>query len=343
MVKNNKEISFQEVIEELLDNSKIFSPIHLRRFSDMNQVDLDALKIAWPQIDPNRRANLLEDLEELSVADTLTCFDDLCFMILDDEDPRVRATALRLLWETNQLSFSDRLTEILRKDNDATVRSIAASNLGKFVYLGELDEISSRQLKRIEEALLNVLAGDEKRIVKRRSLESLGFSSRPEVRALIQKAYGSEDIEWRASALLAMGRSADKRWKDQILIALHDPEPEIRFEAVRAAGELELKSSRQPILEMLSEPENRMDEDMLQAIVWSLSQIGGENVREVMVVLLEQAEDAEEEEFIASALENLEFTEGMDVLGMLEIDLDDEEQDIDLFDQFYDDEDDDLE
>lgn len=327
MVNNKKEISFQEVVEELLDSSQIFSPVHLHRFSDISPVDLATLKNNWAKVDPKRRENLMEDLEELSDADTLTCFDDLCYMVLEDENPRVRAAAIRLLWETNDLSFSNRLIQILKNDPDETVRSAAASGLGMYVYLGEIDEISQKQLEKVEETLLKVLESTEKRQVRRKSLEALGFSSRPEVPSLIHNAFKSNEMDWRISALFAMGRSADQRWKEQVLASLKDPDPEIRFEAIRAAGELELKSARQPIMEMLPEQENRENEDIFKAIIWSLSQIGGSNVRAVMNAIMDQARDEEEEEFIASAMENLELTEGIGGLGMLNIDLEDEEDD----------------
>jgi HEAT repeat protein len=108
--------------------------------------------------------------------------------------------------------------------------------------------------------------------------------------------------------------------------SLQDSDSEVRFEAVRAAGELELRSARQPIMEMLADPENREDEDIFKAIIWSLSQIGGENVREVLSALLDQAKDIKEEDFITDAMENLELTEGIDVMGMLNFDLEEDDE-----------------
>ena len=317
-------VNFSQIIEELLDNNKPFSPVYLHRFSDLNTVDLAALKAVWDQIDPNRRAALMEDLEELNEADTLVCFDDLSLMAIKDADPRVRSTAIRLLWETNDTTFWRQLIDILQNDPEETVRASAASGLGLYIYLGEIEEIPEQQFKTVEKTLLNTIKGKDKVRVKQKSLEGLGFSSHKEVPGLISNAFASNDLDWRVSALFAMGRSADNRWKDSITQALHDPEPEVRFEAVRAAGELELKNTRQILLEMLVDPENRGEQDIRQAIIWSLSQIGGENVREALSALLDQAEDEEDEEFITDAIENLGLTEGMGVLGMMEIDLDNE-------------------
>ena len=46
------------------------------------------------------------------------------------------------------------------------------------------------------------------------ALESLGYSSRPDVIKLIESALQRTESEWQASALTAIGRSADERWED---------------------------------------------------------------------------------------------------------------------------------
>ncbi len=320
----NSTVAFSQIIADLLDDSKPFSPVHLHRFSDLNPSDLAALKAAWQKVTTNRRVALMEDLEELSEADTLVCFDDVSFMAIQDTDPRVRSTAIRLLWETNDTTFWRQLLKILKEDPEETVRASAASGLGLFIYLGEIEEIPEDQFHLVENTLLDIMSSDEKPLVKQKSLEGLGFSSHEKVPGLITSAFAMNDIDWKVSALFAMGRSADNRWKDLVIRALRDPEPEIRFEAIKAAGELSLQGARQPLMELLVNPDNRQEEDIRQSIIWSLSQIGGDRVREVLNALLEQAEDDEEEEFISDAIENLGLTEGMDIFGMMDIDLDEE-------------------
>ena len=149
----------------------------------------------------------------------------------------------------------------------------------------------------------------------------MGFSSRPEVSKYIQEAFDMDDLDWKISAIFAMSRSADIRWAKHILSSLDDPEPEVHFEAIRAAGELELMPARQSMLEMLLEPENREDKDISKAIIWSLSQIGGDNVREAFTVLQEDMIEEEDSVFLEEALENLSLTEGFKSLGIFDSDL----------------------
>ena len=65
-------------------------------------------------------------------------------------------------------------------------------------------------------------------------------------------------------------------------------------------------------------------DDVFQAIIWSLSQIGGDDVRTFIEALLADAEDDDQIEYLEDALANLSFTEDMEEFNMLAFDPDDE-------------------
>ncbi|MCE1255604.1 MAG: hypothetical protein LWX83_18895, partial [Anaerolineae bacterium] len=75
--ENNKIIPFDQVIAALLDNNKSFSPTYLHRFSDLSPADVKELKKVWLNVDTDRRASLLSDLEDLNNNDTLVFFDEV--------------------------------------------------------------------------------------------------------------------------------------------------------------------------------------------------------------------------------------------------------------------------
>ena len=81
-------------------------------------------------------------------------------------------------------------------------------------------------------------------------------------------------------------------------------------------------AAARPLLFEIVEDED--DDDVFTAIVWSLSQIGGEDVRPFIETLLDQAEDDDTIEFLEEALMNLEFTEDMEGFDLLAVDPDDE-------------------
>jgi len=323
--KPRRNAPFQEVLQDLLDDSRPFPAVYLHRFSDINQRDLNELKKIWPQVSADRRAALMEDLEELAEADTLTYFEDLCLFTLEDEDPRVRANTIRLLWESNNLKFANKFIKMMKQDPDPVVRGNAANALGVFIYRGELEEIPETLFKKVEENLLETLNGQDRPLVRRKALEALGFSSRQEVSQRIRSAYDSGELPWVASAVLAMGRSADDRWKKLIMHSLENPEDEVRVEGIRAVGELEIHDARQNLLVMLIDPDNE-DWSIQSTIIWSLSLIGGDNVKEALQALADQVKDDEEEEFIEGALENLTLTEGFKSFDMFKFDLKEDDE-----------------
>jgi len=320
-----KDVSFDKVIAALLDTEHMFSPVHLHRFSDLQPVDFTKLKGIWEQIDADRRLALVEDLENLAEADTLVSFDELSKFALDDSDPRVREVAIRLLWESEDNSLINRFLNMVDNDPDGKVRSAAATALGQFVYYGELEEIPERDLHHIEEKLLALTTDQSKeKLLRRRALESLGYSSRPEVKNLIREAYHSNDTEWLVSAIFAMGRSANASWIPFVLDMLDSENDEVLYEAVRAAGELEAPKARKPILQIVkSQPEGSQ---IRLAGIWSLSKIGGHKVRDTLEEMLEESEDDEEIDILEDALENLQFTEGLPKFGILDYEPETEQQ-----------------
>lgn len=322
-------VPFQMVINALLDESTMFPPTYLRRFSDIGAAELDQLKKIWPQVNPARRVGLLEDLEELNDSDLTVSFSDFNRFALQDSEPSVRVVAIRMLWEDSDIALAQTFTQMMDNDQDATVRAAAASALGMFVYLGELEEISESKLNQVVDDLLRVTTGpDTSPLVRRRALESLGYSSRKEVPPLIQSGFENGDLEWMKSALFAMGRSADPRWEHVVLSNLQHEDTNVQVEAVRAAGQLELVAARDTLIGFLTE-DNDLDEDLFAAVIWSLSQIGGDEVRPLLEHLLATTEDEDVTEYIESALENLEFTQEFDILNMFDFEPGDEDDEDD--------------
>jgi HEAT repeat protein len=323
-----RDIPFQTVVDALLDTVSPFSARYLHKFSDINPKDLATLMKVWPEIETRRIHTLLEDLEVLAESDTLTSFDDMARPLLADADPQVRVHAIRLLWESEDTKLIPIYIKLMNEDDDPEVRAAAANALGLFVYQGELEKIPGELLHRIEDNLLEATSSAKEELLRRRALESLGYSGREEVIPLIEAAYYEKNPEWVVSALFAMGRSSDERWKKHVLSKLRSYDEEIRTEAIHAAGELELSSARATLLDLLEDEE---DLEMRHELIWALSKIGGEGVRDRLDELLEAEEDDSEADFIEQALDNLTFTEDMGILDMFdldpELDLHEEEMD----------------
>jgi HEAT repeat protein len=318
--------SFQSVLDALLSDRKEFPRRYLQEFSDIGALELKTLLDVWPQVKPGRKLTLLEELDALAETDTLVSFDDFARALLTDPEPDVRTRAIRLLDEYEDPKVVPSYLDMLRNDPDVNVQVEAANALHLFVDLGELEEIPADIYHQVEDALLASAASEDNVRVRRTALESLGYSSRPEVVTLIESASHREDPAWQASALVAMGRSADERWTDAVTRSLVHVDDRIRKAAVQAAGELSLAAARPILLKMLGEEE---DASILSAVIWSLSQIGGEDVRTYLENLLDTLEDDEQIAFLEEALDNLAFTEDLERFDLLAFDPDDELTEID--------------
>jgi HEAT repeat protein len=312
--------AFGAVTTALLEQKTALPSRYLRLFSDISPENLAALLLIWPKVTLERKLTLLEDLIELADADTLVSFDDLARALLADPEGLIRARAIRLLQECEDVKLIPSLIHILAKDDEVEARAAAAAALGWYVYKGELEEIPSTVLRSTEAALLKAAGAQEVSLVRRRALEALGYSSRPEVVSLIEAAYHQQDPDWIASALFAMGRSQDQQWGRKIVAQLHTPDESVRLEAIRASGELGLESARRSLLDLLADEE---DTDLRHEIIWALSEIGGEGVRDGLQELLDTAWDEEEADFLGEALENLYFTEDLTHFDILDVDPDD--------------------
>ena len=314
--------SFQKALAELSDGPPHISRRSLQEFSDISPASLEALREAWPGIQPERKRLLLDGLQSLSEEDTLVSFDDVARALLTDPDAQVRMRALRLLDECHDLKLVPIFINMLTGDPEAGTRAEAAVALAKFVELGELEEIPEKSKRQVEDALLAKANSEDATLIRRNALEALGYSSRPEVVTLIESAFRRENPDWQASALFAMGRSFDERWEEYVLSRLLDENSIVRLAAVEAAGELRLASARTILFHVLEDEE---EDDITSAAIWSLSQVGGEDVRIYLENLIDLAEEGEDVEFLEEALDNLEFTDELSHFDLMAVDPDEEE------------------
>jgi len=318
------EITFQSVLEALLDPKKDIPYAHLSFYSDLDPKTLRLFLDAWKNLPSKRKTQLLDYLTAYMDEDTIVSYEEIGRAVLDDPDAEVRARALGLLAESDDPRLVNTLLGVLQADSDLAPRLKAVNLLGEFILLGELEELDEKRLHKIEEALLAVIRSDENPALRRAAVEAFGYSGREDAVGILESAYEREDPQWISSALRAMGRSHDSRWGDSVVSKLLDPDPRVRYAAAEAAGELTVEEAAPILLKMLEDEEE--DDNVTQAAIWALSQIGGEDARAYILSLLDNAEDEETAEFLEDALDNLDFNEQLNQFDMMSLDEDDEDE-----------------
>lgn len=310
-VAPNKQASFAAALEAIASPAVDIDRIDLTALSNLGRAEQDRFHEAWRGISPQRRRELVAALLELSEAHFDLAFNDLFRWLLEDDDPLVRARAIDGLWEDANIRQITPLLGLLHGDPAPEARAAAAISLGRFVLLGELGEIDEQAAWRVEEALRKAYDGREREpAVRRRILESLAYSGRDDVGTYILEAYQQDDRDMQISAVCAMGRNADTRWRPYVLAELSSADNALRFEAVRASGELGLDDAVTDLIDLLGEK----DIELRDSAIWSLGQIGGQQALRALRACA-RSEDEDLREAAQEALAELDLFSDLDSLG----------------------------
>jgi len=299
----------------LLRSEGEFPPSALRSLSDMSTAATEEARREWGRLPLGRRQAVMRMAGSLADENIELNFDRLDLIGLQDPDPLVRRQAVANLWESEDPSLRSRFLALLEADVDLGVRVEAARALGRFVLKIEETEADGEDRRRLEETLLSAASAGEADL-RLQAVESLGFSSRAEVPGLIRAAYDSGGDESKRSALVAMGRSGDRRWRQIVTGELRSPAPTTRQEAARAAGELELRPSIPELAELLDD----VNPDVALQAIWALGQIGGKAAERALLHAQRTATDATTRIALQESLEHLTFLEGTrDLEGVLRL------------------------
>src|SRR3972149_3875510 len=115
-------MEFTEYLAELRDPSARLSVAALQRRASLEREQPAALRSAWPQIEAERRRQVVHLLVELAEDNVDLNFDAVFFAALEDEDAAVRADAVRGLWEYEGRDLIAPLLWLLEKDEEPEVR-----------------------------------------------------------------------------------------------------------------------------------------------------------------------------------------------------------------------------
>jgi len=276
---NDTDHPLQVVLNKLLETGEKPNQASLYYLSNLDKQEAECVRELWADLPPELRAESASWLVKMAEADFTLNFSAVFQVAMDDDDPRVRQAAIEGLWEDDDVRLVPRLTQCLREDESVSVRAAAAKSLGRFILLGELKKIRAKPLLMAYEVLVEALQAEDEHIeVQRRALESLAYVCDDTVITSIRESYASPVEKMRISAVFAMGRSSDPRWEQKVQQELYSTNPEMRYEAARACGELQVSEA----VSMLEELADDTDAEVQQTAIWALGQIGGDRARQVL-------------------------------------------------------------
>ena len=261
----------------------------LYELSGLIDDDLQKFKSVWTEMPSELKLKLITSLTEIAEADFATDFTDIFTIALDSSEPEISILAIEGLAESEDIRLIPKLKHILKMSIINTVRAKAAESLASFVLLGELGKIRESIFIDTVSTLIEIVTNTSEYInVRRRALEAVAYTSLRDVPELIQTAYDSNDEKMTISAVFAMGRSADKRWASIVRKELDSLNPEMRFEATRACGDLHLSEAVTDLIALTDD----VDIEVQEMALWSLGQIGGQRARRKLDDMVESENEA---------------------------------------------------
>lgn len=254
--------------------------------SGLQAHDIERLRPIWETLPASYRRKLTRALIDVTETNFELDYGAFARFGLLDGDPGVREAAIEVLWEDESLDLMQRLIAIAQTDEAREVRAAATSALGRFILAGELGDLPESETVKAQETVIGILKNTADDIdVRRRALESIANSSHDIVEDAIHAAYNGDDRRMQISSVFAMGRTFDDRWGDQVIRELDSEDAEMRYEAARSAGELELEEAI-PHLSRLAFDE---DVEIKDVAIWSLGEIGGKEAVRVLNLLSRDA------------------------------------------------------
>jgi len=298
---------FEELLKKLGDHQTPLSISSLYGLSHLTRAEAQLFQEVWSLVDAGRRQWILQSLVDIAEASFEVNFNPIFRLCLNDEDEVVRSRAIEGLWEDEDLTLAGLLVRLLRDDPSESVRAAAATSLGRFVLLGELEKIEAAPAMMVEDALLGAIYDPHETLeVRRRAVESIAYSGQAQVQDIIEMAYYDDEEKMRISAIFAMGRSADPLWHEMVIAELDNPNPEMRYEAARACGELEASAALSALIDLI---EADPDPEVQEMAIWALGRIGGKEARRVLEACCE-SEDEALRQAAEEALDELDFLGG---------------------------------
>lgn len=241
--------------------------------SDMSLHDMQRFQTHWNTLNADTKYQLIQHLIEVSETNFELNYRTLGLMAIDDTSDIVRAHAVELLWEDETEELLERLISMAQWDSSNQVRAMTVNALGRFILLGEYGKIKPGLATQAQEVAIHIWNNpDEDVIVRCRALEAISNSSRDFVNESIDEAYHSTNHQIVVSSIYAMGRSCDPAWAPIVLKELSNENPDIRYEAAKASGELEMQAAI-PALRQIALSDER---DIQEVAIWALGEIGGD-------------------------------------------------------------------
>ncbi len=294
-------MDFAALLAAIAGGDKLPKHSDLVGLSSLTPAEVEQFKQAMTQAAEERRIELASRLAELAEDQTELDLAPAMVGLTSDPSAGVRRLAVSSLWESADPATVRLVLKIAQSDPNVEVREAALLSLASYALAFELGQLRATVGQQLKDALIKMVNDeDEPLVIRRRALEAIGVFNEKPVRDLIRWGFAHPDREVKASAVYAMGRSADRFWLPEVMQSLSSAHTEIRFEAVRAAGGIELEEAVPTLVRFTTDD----DREIVAAAVNALAEIATDEAERALTQLA-GSEDEFLREIGEEGLENL--------------------------------------
>lgn len=193
------------------------------------------------------------------------------------------------------------------------LRAVAAISLGPVLELADTDDfddpdavpISEKTFRKIKQALFKAyLDTSVPKLVRRRVLEAAVRAAEEWHATSVRTAYANEDREWKLTAVFCM--CYVRGFEKEILQSLENPDPDIHYQAVRAAANWEVDAAWPHVAAIVHS--DSADKGLRLAAIEALGTIRPQESIGILAVL----SDDEDEDIAEAASEALSMAGSVD-------------------------------
>ncbi len=302
-------MTFESFLEDLVDESRPQTYSGLVHLSGLANGEAAKLGSAWGAISTARKRALLARLIELGEDNAHLDFNHVFRASLEDADAEVRRKGAQGLWEYDDRTLIEPLSDLLLNDPAPEVRTAAAMSLGKFAALAQEGKLIRKDAARVLNSLMSAIDNAaEDTEVRRRAIEGVASFDAPRSEQAVRGAYGSGDVRLIQSAVYAMGQGSNLDWLPTVLKETRSGHSGVRYEAAVAAGKLGGEETAPYLVRLLQDD----DHQVRIAAVRALGDLGGQTAKRALKHCL-TVDDEPLADAAAEVLEALEFED--DPLG----------------------------
>ena len=237
-----------------------------------------------------------------------------------DESDRILAADLAGDFTVINNELADELLSIVQSgDRSDELRAKAVISLGpvlEYAYVDGFEEpvdapIAEETFHRIQESLHRFYVDTAvPTLVRRRTLEAAVRAPQDWHREAIRAAYSSDDEDWRLTAVFCMQYISG--FDEQILESLEDENPDIHYEAVRAAGSWQLDAAWPHVTSLVASEETEK-----YLLLAAIDAVAGIRPREAGVLVVHLI-DSDDEDIVEAADEAMGMGEWLSELDDLD-------------------------